>query len=171
MDSSWIELSRGAARRMLVDPTDQELAQFDLQSKGMANCAKDRTHAFACVLKVFRERKCRIGSAPQRRSVSNLIPLWTIASEFNHCRHRYDRQVFLDLGMEHVDMYFDDGSNPSDDIVRQFIQMAETIIESRGQKVAVHCKAGLGRTGVLIGGQLSGSFASNTADILMLQLI
>ena len=71
---------------------------------------------------------------------------------------RYDRQVFVESGMEHVDMYFDDGSNPSDDIVRQFIQMAEMVIEGKGQKVAVHCKAGLGRTGVLIGGQLSASY-------------
>lgn len=49
-------------------------------------------------------------------------------------------------------MYFDDGTNPTDEIVRDFIRMAgETI--ARGKKVAVHCKAGLGRTGVLIGGK------------------
>jgi cell division cycle 14 len=52
-------------------------------------------------------------------------------------------------------MYFDDGSNPSDEIVRDFIKMADEIIEVRKQKVAVHCKAGLGRTGVLIGGELN----------------
>jgi cell division cycle 14 len=54
--------------------------------------------------------------------------------------------------MEHVEMYFDDGTNPSDRIVRDFIRLAEEVIERRKQKVAVHCKAGLGRTGVLIGG-------------------
>jgi cell division cycle 14 len=59
--------------------------------------------------------------------------------------------------MDHVDMYFDDGSNPSDDIVRAFIRLAEEVIEGRKKKVAVHCKAGLGRTGVLIGGELPGS--------------
>ncbi len=53
-------------------------------------------------------------------------------------------------------MYFDDGSNPSDQIVRDFIRLSEEIIEGRGKKVAVHCKAGLGRTGVLIGGQSNG---------------
>lgn len=52
-------------------------------------------------------------------------------------------------------MYFDDGSNPSDDIVRAFIRLAEEVIEKRKKKVAVHCKAGLGRTGVLIGGELA----------------
>jgi cell division cycle 14 len=50
-------------------------------------------------------------------------------------------------------MYFDDGSNPTDEIVRDFIHLAEEVIERRGQKVAVHCKAGLGRTGVLVGGE------------------
>lgn len=49
-------------------------------------------------------------------------------------------------------MYFDDGTNPTDEIVRQFIYLVEEWI-SRGKKIAVHCKAGLGRTGVLIGGE------------------
>jgi cell division cycle 14 len=55
-------------------------------------------------------------------------------------------------------MYFDDGSNPSDEIVRHFIRLAEDVIERQGKRVAVHCKAGLGRTGVLIGGKLSSFF-------------
>lgn len=66
---------------------------------------------------------------------------------------RYDRRHFLEIGIEHVEMYFDDGSNPTDEIVRDFIRLAEEVIERRGQKVAVHCKAGLGRTGVLVGGE------------------
>jgi cell division cycle 14 len=49
-------------------------------------------------------------------------------------------------------MYFDDGTNPTDAIVREFIDLAEETI-GNGKMVAVHCKAGLGRTGVLIGGE------------------
>lgn len=49
-------------------------------------------------------------------------------------------------------MYFDDGTNPTDEIVRNFIRLASECIQ-RGKRVAVHCKAGLGRTGVLIGGE------------------
>lgn len=52
-----------------------------------------------------------------------------------------------------VDLYFDDGTNPTDDIVRQFIALADDMINNKKRKVAVHCKAGLGRTGVLIGGR------------------
>ena len=63
----------------------------------------------------------------------------------------YDKEHFLERGYNHLEMYFDDGSNPSDEIVREFIAIVDDVI-LRGQKVAVHCKAGLGRTGVLIGG-------------------
>lgn len=66
---------------------------------------------------------------------------------------RYDKRHFTDIGIDHVEMYFDDGSNPSDDIVRDFIDLAEGYI-TEGKMVAVHCKAGLGRTGCLIGGEL-----------------
>ncbi|KAK1921221.1 protein-tyrosine phosphatase-like protein, partial [Papiliotrema laurentii] len=66
----------------------------------------------------------------------------------------YDKRHFTDRGIHHVDLYFDDGSNPSDEIVREFITLSTEYIERRKQRVAVHCKAGLGRTGVLIGAYL-----------------
>lgn len=49
----------------------------------------------------------------------------------------YDRQVFVDRGMEHVELYFDDGTNPTDEIVRAFIDMADKVI-NEGGVVAVH---------------------------------
>lgn len=64
----------------------------------------------------------------------------------------YDKRHFIDNGIDHVEMYFDDGTCPDDEMVRQFILVAEEYI-GQGRKVAVHCKAGLGRTGVLIGGE------------------
>ncbi|GLH16021.1 Dual specificity protein phosphatase CDC14A, partial [Gryllus bimaculatus] len=59
----------------------------------------------------------------------------------------YDAARFTDAGFEHRDLFFIDGSTPSDQILRQFINISENAPGA----VAVHCKAGLGRTGSLIG--------------------
>ncbi|KAI9188660.1 cell division control protein 14 [Blastocladiella emersonii ATCC 22665] len=58
----------------------------------------------------------------------------------------YDKSVFTRRGIEHVEMYFPDGSCPTDPILHRFLDLAE----SRNGPLAVHCKAGLGRTGSLI---------------------
>jgi cell division cycle 14 len=49
----------------------------------------------------------------------------------------YDKTVFLERGIEHLELYFDDGTNPTDEIVRTFIDISDRIIE-RGGVVAVH---------------------------------
>ncbi len=45
-----------------------------------------------------------------------------------------------------MDLYFIDGSTPSREIVDKFL----SVVEQNQGAVAVHCKAGLGRTGSLI---------------------
>ncbi|KXN86287.1 Tyrosine-protein phosphatase CDC14 [Leucoagaricus sp. SymC.cos] len=80
----------------------------------------------------------------------------------------YDRNTFLDRGIDHMELYFDDGTNPTDEIVRTFIDVADRVIETGGV-VAVHCKAGLGRTGTLIGAYLiwKYGFTANEAIAFM----
>ncbi|EGV61566.1 cell division control protein 14 [Yamadazyma tenuis] len=67
--------------------------------------------------------------------------------------HLYDANEFTKRGIQHIDMIFDDGTCPTLEYVQKFIGAAECII-NRGGKIAVHCKAGLGRTGCLIGAHL-----------------
>lgn len=66
----------------------------------------------------------------------------------------YSPSYFEALGISHLDMIFDDGTCPSLSAVRRFIRLAHETITVRKQGIAVHCKAGLGRTGCLIGAYL-----------------
>ena|ERR1700722_6929119 len=49
----------------------------------------------------------------------------------------YDKNLFLERGIEHLELYFDDGTNPTDEIVRTFIDVSDRVIENGGA-VAVH---------------------------------
>lgn len=66
----------------------------------------------------------------------------------------YSPSYFTALGMSHIDMIFEDGTCPPLPLVRRFIKMAHEMITVKNKGIAVHCKAGLGRTGCLIGAYL-----------------
>ncbi|XP_059055803.1 uncharacterized protein LOC131849707 isoform X2 [Achroia grisella] len=59
----------------------------------------------------------------------------------------YDSNIFSNVGITHYDLFFPDGSCPPRHILFKFLQISE----GDDGAIAVHCKAGLGRTGSLIG--------------------
>ncbi|XP_076279596.1 cell division cycle protein 14 isoform X6 [Lasioglossum baleicum] len=94
-----------------------------------------------------------------KSKIENGYPLHSPESYFTYFRRNnvstiirlnkkiYDASSFTDAGFEHKDLFFVDGSTPTDSIMRQFLKIAE----NASGAVAVHCRAGLGRTGSLIG--------------------
>ena len=55
----------------------------------------------------------------------------------------YNREDFVRSGFNHYDLFFEDCTTPKESIVQQFMQLAE---HEKGV-IAIHCLAGLGRTG------------------------
>ncbi|XP_063083441.1 dual specificity protein phosphatase CDC14B isoform X3 [Cavia porcellus] len=93
--------------------------------------------------------RSRLESGYHQHSPETYIPYFkshNITTVIRLNKRMYDAKRFTDAGFEHHDLFFADGSTPTDAIVREFLN----ICESAEGAVAVHCKAGLGRTGTLI---------------------
>jgi cell division cycle 14 len=78
----------------------------------------------------------------------------------------YCPSYFTALGIEHLDMIFDDGTCPPLSTVRKFITLAHDMITVKKRGIAVHCKAGLGRTGCLIGAYLIYRYGFTANEII-----
>lgn len=79
--------------------------------------------------------------------------------------HLYDKREFERRGIRHVDLVFEDGTCPTMLFVQAFIGAVEGVI-AEGGKVAVHCKAGLGRTGCLIGAHLIYTYGFTASEAI-----
>lgn len=62
----------------------------------------------------------------------------------------YEEEDFIRAGIEHVEFSYKDGSNPPPELLREIVAAMEKTARE-GKAFAVHCKAGLGRTGTCIG--------------------
>ena len=64
----------------------------------------------------------------------------------------YTEQDFVDAGIDHLEAFFLDGSCPPMKVLHEVLEAFERV--PPGEAFAVHCKAGLGRTGTCIGAYL-----------------
>ncbi|XP_051674449.2 dual specificity protein phosphatase CDC14B isoform X1 [Oryctolagus cuniculus] len=93
--------------------------------------------------------RSRLESGYHQHSPETYIPYFknhNVTTIIRLNKKMYDAKRFTDAGFDHHDLFFADGSTPTDTIVKEFLD----ICENAEGAIAVHCKAGLGRTGTLI---------------------
>ena len=76
----------------------------------------------------------------------------------------YNEGDFVKAGIRHFDQYYLDGSCPPLDVLDRIVAAFETVPADKA--FAVHCKAGLGRTGTCIGAYMMKHFKFTAAEAI-----
>lgn len=76
----------------------------------------------------------------------------------------YDEKEFLKAGIDHLEQYYLDGSCPPMKILSKVLDAFERVPSDKA--FAVHCKAGLGRTGTCIGAYMMKHYKFTAAEAI-----
>lgn len=131
----------------------EEYERYERVDQGDFNEIPPHFIAFASPSQTPSERRNGIINYPAQQVLDYFVS-HNVQLVFRLNSPLYDKSIFEDHGIKHIDLIFDDGTCPTMDYVKCFIGAVEGVIQTPGAKVAVHCKAGLGRTGCLIGAHL-----------------
>ncbi|ELW72904.1 Dual specificity protein phosphatase CDC14C [Tupaia chinensis] len=109
--------------------------------------------------------RSRLESGYHQHSPETYIPYFkshNVTTIIRLNKRMYDAKRFTDAGFDHHDLFFADGSTPTDAIVKEFLD----ICENAEGAIAVHCKAGLGRTGTLIACYIMKHYRMSAAETI-----
>ena len=76
----------------------------------------------------------------------------------------YEEQDFIKAGISHLDQFYLDGSCPPMKILQKVLSAFEAV--PPGKAFAVHCKAGLGRTGTCIGAFMMKHYRMTAPEVI-----
>ena len=74
----------------------------------------------------------------------------------------YDAKVFTRVGINHHHLFYTDGTTPPPHILKKFMEITEN---AKGT-IAVHCKAGLGRTGTCVGFYMMKHYSFSAEEVI-----
>mmetsp|Transcript_40190 Transcript_40190/g.97082 ORF Transcript_40190/g.97082 Transcript_40190/m.97082 type:complete len:541 (+) Transcript_40190:676-2298(+) len=79
-------------------------------------------------------------------------------------KKNYEEQDFIDAGIQHLEQYYLDGSCPPMKILQKVLAEFESV--KSDEAFAVHCKAGLGRTGTCIGAYIMKHYRLTAPEVI-----
>jgi cell division cycle 14 len=125
---------------------------------------------------IFPRRFVAFAGPHETKSMDDMYPTCVPEDYLEHFRARnvklvvrlnkkyYDERRFIQAGIEHEDIFYPDGSCPAPQILNRFLEVCES--RPASEAIAVHCKAGLGRTGTCIGAYAMKHWGFTAAEVI-----
>ncbi|KAF9129769.1 Dual specificity protein phosphatase cdc14a [Mortierella sp. 14UC] len=149
-----------------IDASSSPTSTTPQEGKSTTTRSNNGDDSEANVTQVIRTKKERTRLNKSFRSVISYFSTNNVQCIIRLNNKTYDKAHFTSRGIEHVDMIYPDGTCPPWHIVERFFEVCERVAMDQGGVVAVHCMAGLGRTGTLIGAYLMRHFDMSARETI-----